>query len=100
MMRRVQRPFSLMGADGALIGTVRAVMSHNSASERAEDDLSCAAEKVTAVVPSRYTPAGGFSRGMLLVKGSARYRVLVPIDLGGLWRLRCERIHFESEANG
>ena len=100
MMRRIQRPFSLVGADGVLIRDIRAVLSHDSASERTEDDLSCAAEKVTALVPARYTPAGGFSRGMVIVGGAARYRVLVPMDLDGLWRLRCERIHFEAEANG
>lgn len=98
MMRRIQRPFSLTGADGVPLGTVRAVLSRDSAAERTENDLSFAAERVTALIPSRYTPVGGFLRGMVLTSGSARYRVLAPIDLGGMWRLKCERIYFESEA--
>ena len=96
MMRRVERAFALTDAAGRGISEIRAVLSHRTSEETDEDDLSRATETVLALIPARYTPEAGFSRGMLLMRGGARYRMLVPVDLGRMWRVKCERIHVES----
>ncbi len=97
MMRRVQRAFHLTDADGTPMGTVMAVISHRSSEEIAEDDLERASATVLALIPARYTPSGGFRRGMRLIRGEARYRMLMPVDLSRLWRVKCERIYTEGE---
>ncbi len=98
MMRRVQRPFALTDSTGESLGTVRAVISHRSAEETEEDDLNLGTETVMALIPARFAPAGGFARGMLLLYGSARYRMLIPVEIGRYWRIKCERVYSEREA--
>ena len=98
MMRRLLRAFNLTAADGTPLGTVMAVISHRTAEEIEEDDLSRASAKVLALIPARYTPPGGFRRGMVLTRGSALYRIQVPVELSRLWRVKCERIYVEQEA--
>ena len=96
MMRAVQRQFRLLDGAGQDAGEIRAVLSHRTSEETAEDGLLRATETVLALIPARYTPAGGFCRGMVLIRGEARYRMLVPVDLGRIWRVKCERVHAET----
>lgn len=98
MMRRLLRGFNLTGADGTPLGTVMAVISHRTAEEIEEDDLSRAAARVLALIPARYTPVGGFCRGMVLTRGEARYKMQVPVELSRIWRVKCERIYTEGQA--
>lgn len=98
MMRRIQRPFTLTDSTGEDLGTVRAVISHRSAEETEEDELNLGTETVMALIPARFAPAGGFARGMTLSYGAARYRMLIPVEIGRLWRVKCERVYGEKEA--
>ena len=41
----------------------------------------------------RYTPPGGFVRGMSLTHDGAVYRMLTPVKLSRLWAVKCIRIH-------
>lgn len=96
MMRRLLRTFILKNKDGESVGTVMAVISHRTAEEIMEDDLDRASATVLALIPARYTPVGGFRRGMTITRGDAVYRMLVPVDLGRIWRVKCERIYVEE----
>lgn len=97
MMRRIQRPFTLTDSTGDLLGSLRAVISHRSAEETEEDELNLGTETVMALIPARFAPAGGFSRGMTLTYGTARYRMLIPVEIGRYWRIKCERVYGEKE---
>lgn len=96
MMRRIQRLFSLEAADGTVLGTVHAVVSYRTSEETKEDDLLRATETALALIPARDAPDGGFLRGMVLARGAARYRMLVPVQIGRLWRIKCERVYTEE----
>ena len=96
--RDTDKILMLKDAGGSTLGTVKAVLSHRTSEETKEDDLYRATETVTALIPQRYVPQGGICRGMWLVSGGARYRTLVPVDLGRFWRLKCERVYVETEA--
>ena len=96
MMRRLLRAFALKDNDGTPIDTVMAVISHRTAEEITEDDFDRSSATVLALIPGRYTPKGGFRRGMTLTRAEAVYRMLVPVDLGRMWRVKCERIYMEE----
>ena len=98
MMRRIQRPFTLAGCRGDSLGIVRGVISHRSAEETEEDELNVGTETVMALIPARCAPAGGFCRGMTLTYGTAQYRMLIPVEIGRYWRIKCERVHGDGEA--
>ncbi len=98
MMRRVQRPFLLADSRGTVLGSVRAVLSHRSAEETEEDELNLGTETAMALIPARFAPDGGFARGMVLTYGTARYRMLIPVEIGRYWRIKCERVYSEREA--
>ena len=98
MMRRVQQTFALTDPKGTAQGFVRAVLSHRSAEETEKDGLNLGTETAMALIPARFAPADGFSRGMLLHRGEARYRMLIPVQIGRYWRVKCERVHGEREA--
>ncbi len=100
MMRQRQRSFSLEGADGKAVCQVHAIVSYRSAEETKEDDLLRATETSLVLIPSRDVPTGGIVRGMKLTRGGAQYRVLVPVEIGRYWRLKCERVWTETEALG
>lgn len=97
MMRRIQRPFLLTDSTGESLGTLRAVLSHRSAEETEEDELNLGTETAMALIPARYAPLGGFARGMTLSYGTARYRMLIPVEIGRYWRIKCERVYSEKE---
>ena len=97
MMRRIQRPFALTDSTGESLGTLRAVLSHRSAEETEEDEINLGTETAMALIPARYAPGGGFARGMTLSCGTARYRMLIPVEIGRYWRIKCERVWGEKE---
>ncbi len=85
-----------IGTDGHekrdFLSEIRGTFVPRSAEETEEDDLDRAVQTVYAVIPKRYTPPGGFCRGMELVaQDGGRYRVLTPVLCGGFWSLKCSR---------
>ena len=61
--------------------------------ETEEEDLDRAVQTVYAVIPKRYTPPGGFIRGMeIRTADGGRCRVLTPVLCGGYWSIKCSRV--------
>ena len=75
------------------LGEIRALLVARSSEENNADGLSHAAQTVSALIPLRYTPAGGFVRGMSLLQNGVIYRMLTPVKLSRLWAIKCVRIH-------
>ena len=73
-------------------------MAQKRGGKQRQDCVFCAVDRdravqtVYAVIPKRYTPAGGFCRGMeILAQDGGRYRILTPVLCGGFWSLKCSR---------
>lgn len=96
-MTSFYQTFQLTAAGGETLPAVRGVLSHRSSEENEEGDLSRSMETVLIVVQNRYAPPGGFQRGMYLFPPEGgRYRVLTPVRVGRLWRLKAERVFTEG----
>ena len=80
-------------ASARALGEIRALFVSRSSEENNSEDISHAAETLSVLIPGRYTPPGGFVRGMSLEKDGAVYRMLTPVNLGRLWSVKCLRIH-------
>jgi hypothetical protein len=96
-MNGFYKHFTLTGAEGETLPPVGGILSHRSSEENEEGELSRSMETVLLVVQNRYAPAGGFQRGMTLSpqKDGGTYRILTPVFVGRLWRLKAERLHTE-----
>ena len=96
-MKGFHRWFTLTG-EGLAPSPLRGTVSHRSSEENESGDFSRAVETVLFVVHDAYAPAGGFVRGMTLTPeaGGGVYRILTPVQVGHLWRLKAERIHTEG----
>ena len=75
------------------LGEISALLVARSSEENSSEDISHANQTVSALIPMRYTPRGGFVRGMSLAHGGAIYRMLTPVKLSRLWSVKCIRIH-------
>lgn len=75
------------------LGEISALLVARSSEENSSEDISHANQTVSALIPMRYTPRGGFVRGMSLTHGGAIYRMLTPVKLSRLWSVKCIRIH-------
>lgn len=75
------------------LGEISALLVARSSEENSSEDISHANQTVSALIPIRYTPRGGFVRGMSLAHGGAIYRMLTPVKLSRLWSVKCIRIH-------
>lgn len=102
MLRREAKNFILYGPPSVsetgeesrrVLGMIRAAVSFRSAEERAEDGVLLAAETAAALIPARYTPPGGFRRGMQIADGNHLYEMQTPVNLGRRWAVKCVRIH-------
>lgn len=86
-----------IASDGAeharCLGEIRALLVARSSEENSSEALSHAAQTVSALIPMRYTPSGGFARGMSLIQDGQVYKMLTPIKLSRLWVIKCIRIH-------
>lgn len=96
MERMLLRGVPVIGRDGAErredIGEVRGTLVSRSAEETEEDGLDRAVQTVYAVIPDRYSPRGGFRRGMELhCADGGCCRVLTPVRCGAWWSLKCSR---------
>ncbi len=102
MLRRLEKEYSLYAApsdydeygeaeDSALIGNIRAALSHSTLEETDEDDIERATESAIMTVRGRFAPAGGFVRGMTLVRGGAVYFIKYACRCGRLWVLKVSR---------
>lgn len=86
--------FSPDGTQSArCLGEIRALLVARSSEENYSEDFSHAAETVSALIPMRYTPPGGFVRGMSLSKDGEVYKMLTPVKLSRIWAIKCVRIH-------
>ena len=81
------------GGEIPLSWEISALLVARSSEENSSEDISHAAQTVSALIPMRYTPRGGFVRGMSLTHGGAIYRMLTPVKLSRLWSVKCIRIH-------
>lgn len=75
------------------LGEISVLLVARSSEENSSEDISHAAQTVSALIPMRYTPRGGFVRGMSLTHGGEVYRMLTPVKLSRLWSVKCIRIH-------
>ena len=75
------------------LGEISALLVARSSEENSSEDISHANQTVSALIPMRYTPPGGFLRGMSLTHEGAVYRMLTPVKLSRLWAVKCTRIH-------
>ena len=75
------------------LGEISALLVARSSEENSSEDISHANQTVSALIPMRYTPPGGFLRGMSLTHEGAVYRMLTPVKLSRLWAVMCTRIH-------
>ena len=75
------------------LGEISALLVARSSEESSSEDISHANQTVSALIPMRYTPPGGFLRGMSLTHEGAVYRMLTPVKLSRLWAVKCTRIH-------
>ena len=75
------------------LGEISALLVARFSEENSSEDISHANQTVSALIPMRYTPPGGFLRGMSLTHEGAVYRMLTPIKLSRLWAVKCTRIH-------
>ena len=75
------------------LGEISALLVARSSEENSSEDISHANQTVSALIPMRYTPPGGFLRGMSLTHEGAVYRMLTPVKLSRLWAVKCIRIH-------
>ena len=75
------------------LGEISALLVARSSEENSSEDISRASQTVSALIPMRHTPAGGFVRGMTLTHGGAIYRMLTPVKLSRLWSVKCIRTH-------
>lgn len=102
MRKRMQSVCTLydvphINRDGAeesrCLGEISALLVARSSEENSSEDISHAAQTISALIPARYTPQSGFVRGMTLSHGGAIYRMLTPVKLSRLWSVKCMRIH-------
>ena len=102
MLMRLEKKFTLcgvpqIGVNGeetrAQLGEIRCAVSSQTAKESLDNEVRLATETATAFVAQRWTPPGGFLRGMELKRGDAVYRILTPVENSAGWTLKCARIH-------
>lgn len=79
------------------LGEIGAVVSRLSTDEVTGDDVERSRITASACVRREYAPAGGFVRGMRLVRGTERWRVLSAVLCARLWVLRLERTIMDGE---
>ena len=75
------------------LGEISALLVARSSEENSSEDISHANQTVSVLIPMRYTPPGGFLRGMSVTHEGAVYRMLTPVKLSRLWAVKCTRIH-------
>lgn len=79
------------------LGEITAVVSRLSAEELTGDDVERSRITASACVRRECAPAGGFVRGMRLVRGTECWRVLSAVLCARLWMLRLERTVMDGE---
>lgn len=78
-------------------GEISAVVSRTGAGEVSSDGVERSRVTASACVRRELAPDGGFVRGMVLVRGRERYRVLSAVLCSRLWVLRLERTVMDGE---